>query len=78
MINIIAYCRRLTLPPNNGPITDIQFMNPNASDFPRNRWTLLAMVSIAFVINFLDRQVLSVLAPTIRHELASGTRPSTA
>ncbi len=28
------------------------------------------MVSIAFVINFLDRQVLSVLAPTIRHELS--------
>ena len=27
------------------------------------------MVSIAFIINFLDRQVLSVLAPTIRHEL---------
>jgi ACS family hexuronate transporter-like MFS transporter len=33
------------------------------------RWVLLAMVSIAFIINFLDRQVLSVLAPTIRHEL---------
>ena len=45
-------------------------MNCDASDFPRNRWTLLAMVSIAFVINFLDRQVLSVLAPTIRHELS--------
>ena len=45
-------------------------MTPRASDFPRNRWTLLAMVSIAFVINFLDRQVLSVLAPTIRHELS--------
>ena len=27
------------------------------------------MVSLAFIINFLDRQVLSVLAPTIRHEL---------
>jgi ACS family hexuronate transporter-like MFS transporter len=45
-------------------------MNSDASDFPRNRRTLLAMVSIAFVINFLDRQVLSVLAPTIRHELS--------
>ena len=33
------------------------------------RWTLLALVSLAFIINFLDRQVLSVLAPTIRHEL---------
>jgi ACS family hexuronate transporter-like MFS transporter len=33
------------------------------------RWRLLAMVSLAFIINFLDRQVLSVLAPTIRHEL---------
>jgi len=35
----------------------------------RIRWALLAMVSLAFIINFLDRQVLSVLAPTIRHEL---------
>ena len=33
------------------------------------RWALLALVSLAFIINFLDRQVLSVLAPTIRHEL---------
>jgi len=33
------------------------------------RWRLLAMVSLAFIINFLDRQVLSVLAPTIRQEL---------
>src|ERR1700688_2410318 len=45
-------------------------MNSDASDFPCNRWTLLAMGSIAFVINFLDRQVLSVLAPTIRRELS--------
>ncbi len=35
----------------------------------RLRWSLLALVSLAFVINFLDRQVLSVLAPTIRKEL---------
>ncbi|MFB3826555.1 MAG: MFS transporter [Bryobacteraceae bacterium] len=38
--------------------------------YPKIRWWLLAMVSIAFVINFLDRQVLSVLAPTIRRELS--------
>jgi len=36
---------------------------------PALRWWLLALVSLAFVINFLDRQVLSVLAPTIRREL---------
>lgn len=36
----------------------------------RIRWVLLALVSTAFIINFLDRQVLSVLAPTIRRELA--------
>jgi ACS family hexuronate transporter-like MFS transporter len=38
--------------------------------FSRLRWVLLALVSLAFVINFLDRQVLSVLAPTIRRELS--------
>jgi ACS family hexuronate transporter-like MFS transporter len=41
--------------------------------FSRLRWALLALVSLAFVINFLDRQVLSVLAPTIRHELGLST-----
>jgi ACS family hexuronate transporter-like MFS transporter len=35
----------------------------------RVRWLLLALVSLALVINFLDRQVLSILAPTIRREL---------
>ncbi len=40
-----------------------------APPYLRIRWVLLALVSLAFIINFLDRQVLSVLAPTIRHEL---------
>jgi ACS family hexuronate transporter-like MFS transporter len=38
-------------------------------EYLKIRWALLALVSLAFIINFLDRQVLSVLAPTIRHEL---------
>ncbi len=38
-------------------------------EYLRLRWVLLALVSLAFIINFLDRQVLSVLAPTIRREL---------
>jgi ACS family hexuronate transporter-like MFS transporter len=42
--------------------------NPSTGDL-RIRWLLLALVSIALIINSLDRQVLSVLAPTIRHEL---------
>ena len=44
-------------------------MNTPIQPLPNLRWTLLALVSLAFVINFLDRQVLSVLAPAIRHEL---------
>ncbi len=46
------------------PQTDVSGL-----EYPQLRWALLAMVSVAFIINFLDRQVLSVLAPTIRHEL---------
>jgi ACS family hexuronate transporter-like MFS transporter len=42
---------------------------PTNPVYLRIRWALLALVSGAFIINFLDRQVLSVLAPTIRHEL---------
>jgi ACS family hexuronate transporter-like MFS transporter len=40
-----------------------------AGDGSRIHWLLLALVSAALVINFLDRQLLSVLAPTIRREL---------
>lgn len=35
----------------------------------RLRWTLMAMLSLLFVINFVDREVLSVLAPLLRDEL---------
>lgn len=35
----------------------------------RLRWVLLSLISAAFIINFLDRQVLSVLAPVLQREL---------
>jgi ACS family hexuronate transporter-like MFS transporter len=34
-----------------------------------SRWTLLALVSSAFIINFIDRQVLANVAPLLREEL---------
>lgn len=33
------------------------------------RWALLAMISVAFIINFIDRQVLATLAPVLREQL---------
>lgn len=35
----------------------------------QRRWVLLALISVAFVINFLDRQTLSTVAPLLRDEL---------
>jgi ACS family hexuronate transporter-like MFS transporter len=35
----------------------------------RTRWVLLALISLAFVINFIDRQTLSTVAPLLRDEL---------
>ncbi len=40
-------------------------MEPAAS---RRRWLMIAMVFLATVINYLDRQTLSVLAPVLREE----------
>jgi ACS family hexuronate transporter-like MFS transporter len=33
------------------------------------RWVLLSMISVAFLINFIDRQVLATLAPLLRDQL---------
>jgi ACS family hexuronate transporter-like MFS transporter len=35
----------------------------------RHRWIILALLFIATAINFIDRQTLSILAPTLRREL---------
>ena len=36
----------------------------------RIRWTLLALISTAFIINFIHRQTLATLAPVLRDELS--------
>ncbi len=33
------------------------------------RWLLLSLISLAFVVNFVDRQILSLVAPLLREEL---------
>ena len=33
------------------------------------RWLLLSLISLAFVVNFIDRQILSLVAPLLRAEL---------
>jgi ACS family hexuronate transporter-like MFS transporter len=43
---------------------------PTAEDeAPRQRWVVLFLLFLSIAVNLLDRQVLSVLAPTIRQEL---------
>ena len=35
----------------------------------RLRWVLLGLVSLVFIINFIDRQILSTVAPLLRDKL---------
>lgn len=41
---------------------------------PRFRWWIIALVFLAAVLNYVDRQTLSALAPTIQHDLAMDDR----
>lgn len=41
---------------------------------PRFRWWLIALVFLAAVLNYVDRQTLSALAPTIQHDLRMDDR----
>jgi MFS transporter, ACS family, hexuronate transporter len=50
-------------------------MRPSASTgtsifpAPRSRWTICAMLFFATSINYVDRQVLGILAPTLQHSI---------
>lgn len=41
---------------------------------PRFRWWIITLVFLAAVLNYVDRQTLSALAPTIQHDLAMDDR----
>ncbi len=44
-------------------------MTPDADDRSRYRWTIVALLFIATTINYVDRQVLGILAPTLSRAL---------
>jgi len=37
---------------------------------PSYRWTICALLFLVTTINYMDRQVLSILAPTLQRELS--------
>jgi len=39
------------------------------ADLPSFRWTVCALLFMATTINYMDRQVLGLLAPTLQHEI---------
>src|SRR5881409_1648294 len=43
--------------------------DPAGSQVPRARWTVVALLFAATTVNYLDRQVLGILAPTLTREL---------
>ncbi|HRP06841.1 MAG TPA: hypothetical protein PLV87_18140, partial [Opitutaceae bacterium] len=45
-------------------------LNPLMFKIPHLRWWIIAMIFFASVLNYLDRQTLSILAPTIMKELS--------
>jgi ACS family hexuronate transporter-like MFS transporter len=44
-------------------------VTPDADDRSRYRWTIVALLFIATTINYVDRQVLGILAPTLSRAL---------
>src|SRR6266508_5640510 len=43
--------------------------DPVGSQVPRVRWTVVALLFAATTVNYVDRQVLGILAPTLTREL---------
>src|SRR5437867_4807973 len=43
--------------------------DPVSSEVPRVRWTVVALLFAATTVNYIDRQVLGILAPTLTREL---------
>src|SRR5947209_14374344 len=43
--------------------------DPAGSRVPRVRWTVVALLFAATTVNYIDRQVLGILAPTLTREL---------
>jgi ACS family hexuronate transporter-like MFS transporter len=41
---------------------------PKAAGLPRLRWVMIGLAFLATIVNYLDRQTLSVVAPTLRAE----------
>ena len=44
-------------------------MSDHRSTVTRYRWTIVALLFFATTINYVDRQVLGILAPTLKREL---------
>ena len=49
----------------------VSSVDPSSASSPASnyRWTILALLFFATTINYVDRQVLGILAPTLQHEL---------
>ncbi len=58
--------------PDDPVITPAPSNRPPSARLPRLRWWLAAFLFGAAVLNYVDRQALSLLAPTIQHELGFG------
>ena len=64
----LGHSKRSDWPPaaaeNSAP-----FLNPPGALLSRVRWSVCAMLFFAASINYLDRQVLGLLAPTLQHSI---------
>ncbi|HEY4611926.1 MAG TPA: MFS transporter [Bacteroidota bacterium] len=47
----------------------IELQQTNAVKIGRFRWTIVALIFFATTINYIDRQVIGILAPTLRQEI---------
>ncbi len=59
----------------SGAVATAEFSGAGPDGMPRfgYRWTICAMLFFATTINYVDRQVIGILGPTLRHELGWST-----
>jgi len=58
------------MPDTNARLTLVERKPPAANRIGRVRWTICAMLFVATSINYMDRQVISILKPTLMKPIA--------
>src|ERR1700761_9838205 len=59
----------MSLPEHRAEVEELEASGPAGSRLGRVRWTICAMLFFATSINYMDRQVIALLKPTLAHTI---------